>query len=142
MRQFAILLAAAAVSALPVSARAVDANPYDGTWTGFYECGQGSTSLSLTLDGDASGQITGTFAFGPTRGNPNVASGSYRVAGSIGADGKFRLKGVQWIQQPAGYGMVGLHGKGYLNPKTAGGPPVLFGDIIGSGCTQFALEKQ
>lgn len=137
-----IAAAALALTLLATPALAIDANALDGVWVGAYECGQGPTSLTLTLDGHADGRVTGTFAFGPRPNNPYVASGSYRIAGSVAPDQTFTLTGVEWISQPYNYSMVGIRGKLYTGEKP-GDPLNLFGDIVGgSGCTQFFADKQ
>lgn len=141
-RRLAAFAAAVCLSALASPALAIDANALDGVWAGAYECGQGPTSLTLTLDGDANGRVTGTFNFGPRSNNPNIASGSYRIEGTVAPDQTFTLNGVQWISQPYDYSMVGIRGKLYAGEKP-GDPLNLFGDIIGgSGCTQFYADKQ
>ena len=141
MRRLATLCAAA-VLGLPTTAFAIDANPLDGVWVGVYECGQGPTSLTLTLDGHADGRVTGSFAFGPRHNNPNIAAGSFRIEGSVASDQYFTLNGVQWISQPYNYSMVGIRGRMFRG-KNPGEPMYLFGDILGgSGCTQFVADKQ
>jgi hypothetical protein len=138
----AALAAAVALSALPASALAIDANPLDGVWEGVYVCGQGPTRLTLTLDGHADGRITGTFAFGPRHNNPYIAAGSFRVEGSVASDQVFTLNGVQWIEQPYNYSMIGIRGRMYKG-KNPGDPLNLFGDMLGgNGCTNFSVDKQ
>ncbi|RYF93160.1 MAG: hypothetical protein EON95_09880 [Caulobacteraceae bacterium] len=142
MRRLVLICAAVTLLGLPTAALAIDANALDGTWAGAYECGQGPASLTLTLDGDANGRITGTFSFGPRPNNPYIAAGSFRLEGSAAADQSFTLNGVQWISQPYNYSMVGIRGRLFTGEKP-GDPLKLFGDILGgSGCTKFYADKQ
>lgn len=142
MRLPTALAALVMLAALPGRALALDANVFDGEWKGAYICGQGPTGLTLTLDGHADGRITGTFSFWPKSNNPGVASGSYRIEGSVNADQSFTLRGVQWISQPYDYSMVGLSGK-IFRGQNPGDPLNLFGSIVGgSGCDQFYADKQ
>lgn len=141
MRKLAILAAAFAALALPGGALALDANPIDGVWKGAYECGQGSTGLTLTLEGNADGTITGSFEFYPRPNNPYVATGSFQVRGYMSDGYNFTLNGSQWISQPYNYSMVNLSGR--ITREKEGGPLLLFGNVLGaSGCTQFYADKQ
>ncbi|MDB5471877.1 MAG: hypothetical protein JWR84_3437 [Caulobacter sp.] len=138
MRLF-VTAAALVLLALPAAASA--AEPIDGTWEGAYVCGQGKTGLTLTLDGTADGQVTGTFSFWPRQDNPDVPSGSFAVRGTITPQGDLRLQGDHWIDQPAGFEMVGLEGKalGGLN----GGADAMMGTVIPQGvCTEWAAKRR
>ncbi|MDO9338873.1 MAG: hypothetical protein Q7T61_20965 [Caulobacter sp.] len=130
------LAAALALTAavLPDLARA--AEKIDGVWKGNYECAQGKTALTLTLDGDADGDIDGTFAF-----DFQGVSGSYRLRGVITPDGELKLNPTTWISQPDGYGMVGLAGRAYDRSRE-GQPDALFGDVTDPSCGKFAAAKQ
>lgn len=116
MRPLALVLLAACASnpgspAAPSPAPAPDAAPVAGRWTGTYTCMQGQTGLTLTLSAGIMGQVEGRFDFHPISGNPAVPSGSYYVLGWYTRDGTLALVGVEWIQQPANYIMVGLMGR-------------------------------
>lgn len=128
----------AAVFAWPAAAQD---HPLDGVWEGAYQCPQGRTGLTLTLDATPAGQVTGTFAFWPRPDNPSVAQGSFRLAGSIGPKGQLQLRGVTWIEQPAGYGMVNLGGAVYKGES--GGPDSMLGDVLDApGCTRWAAKRR
>jgi hypothetical protein len=88
-----------------------DAAPLTGRWGGTYTCPQGITGLTLTITPGSRGQLSAQFDFFPIATNPNVPSGSYRMAGWVTTDGQIALVGVQWIDQPDDYLMVGLFGR-------------------------------
>jgi len=88
-----------------------DATPVAGRWTGTYTCAQGLTGLTLTLEAGVMGQVSGRFDFHPAPGNMSVPSGSYYMMGWYSRDGTLALVGVEWIQQPGNYLMVGLMGR-------------------------------
>jgi len=82
--------------------------------------------------------VTGTFAFWPRSDNPNVASGSFRVAGSITQTGQLQLRGVGWINQPANYSMVDLSGAVYRDENGS-----MLGDVLNApGCTRWAAKRR
>lgn len=137
--RLAIPALAAVLAALALPAAAQD-HPLDGTWEGAYTCGQGKTGLTLTLDSTPEGQVSGTFAFWPRGDNPGAARGSFTIEGGITPDGALSLRGVRWLVQPSGYGMVNLEGRAYRDP--AGGPDTLMGQVTGlAGCTEWAARK-
>lgn len=138
MKRF-IIAAFAAAFALPVAAQD---HPVDGTWEGAYDCPQGRTGLTLTLDATSAGQVTGVLAFWPRSDNPYVARGSFRVAGTVSNTGELRLNGVSWIEQPPNYVMIGLTAK--VMRYNPGGPiDSMLGDVVSStGCTGWAASKQ
>lgn len=139
MKHLAIAAALAATAfALPAAAQD---HPLDGVWEGAYQCGQGRTGLTLTLDARPGGQVTGTFAFWPRSDNPYVARGSFRIAGSVAPKGELQLRGVSWIEQPANYSMIDLTGAVYRGDN--GAIDSMLGDIVGgSGCTRWAAERR
>ncbi len=133
MRLFATAAAALALLVIPSTASAADASVLDGVWEGRYFCQQGRTFLRLTLDGTPDGRVTGTFFFGSVTWNGgqnlNVPEGSFRVEGRLEENSDLTLRGVSWIQQPPGYGMVDLVGgvkrdaKGLFLKGTVSGAP-------------------
>ena len=135
---FAALALLATASALPAAAQD---HPLDGVWEGAYECQQGKTGLTLTLDATPGGQVTGTFAFWPRAENPSVPRGSFRVAGTVTPDGQLRLNGVTWIVQPADYAMVNL--SGVVRRGGAGSADAMLGDVSGApSCTRWAARRK
>lgn len=137
-------LALTAALALPGAVAAADASLLDGVWEGGYTCAQGKTFLRLTLDGMADGRVTGTFFFSSAgwAGGQNltVPDGSFRVEGRLEEDSSLTLRGVSWIQQPAGYGMVDLIGgvrrdaKGlFLKGRVTGAPACTTWEVVRPG---------
>jgi hypothetical protein len=109
-----------------------------GVWTGGYICAQGETRLRLTLAaGPGPADIEAVFAFGPTRDNPSVARGSFRMEGTF-SDGLLDLHATTWIEQPDGYVTVDLRA------PVAGAEPIgISGEILDApGCTTFSVERQ
>lgn len=135
------LFATAAVLALFAAAPALAAEPIDGVWEGAYTCGQGKTGLTLTLDGAADGTVTGTFSFWPRSDNPGVPSGSFAVRGTVTPQGQLSLHGDHWIDQPAGYGMVGLEGTAYAGQN--GDKDAIVGRVSDlQNCSDWAARRK
>ena len=108
---------------------------YAGTWEGGYDCGQGLTGLTLMVDDIGEGQVESTFEFYDVPENPGVPSGSYRLEGSY-ADHGLTMEGVEWIDQPDGYVMVGLESDFITRPD------FFAGVVTDPACTAFLLERQ
>jgi hypothetical protein len=104
-----------------------------GTWEGTYTCSQGETDLRLTLVDVNGGAVDGFFAFAPPRGGG--AAGSYRVTGTH-SDGTLTLEGLDWVDQPAGFDMVGLQAE-----VSGDVPDQLKGTVDGAGCESFAVKR-
>lgn len=134
-----LILAALAIAAAAVAQPAAAGDhPLDGVWEGAYDCGQGRTGLTLTLDATPSGQVTGVFDFWPRSDNPSVPRGSFRVEGTISQAGQLQLHGVSWISQPYNYSMVGLQGTVYR-----GSPDSMLGDVTGApSCSRWAAKRK
>ena len=107
---------------------------YVGTWKGGYDCGQGLTGLTLTVLDTGDDNVEATFAFYEIPENPGVPSGSYRLEGGY-ADHGLTLDGVEWIEQPDGYVMVGLESDFITRPSH------FAGKVLDPSCTAFLLEK-
>jgi hypothetical protein len=107
-----------------------------GVWEGTYECAQGPTGLRLTVDDRADGTVGAAFEFRRTEENPDLPMGGYTMTGNK-ADGRLTLEGQEWLEQPSGYGMVGLEadvgGRGADDPMA--------GAVIGDGCATFEVER-
>lgn len=136
----ACFAATAALVATP--AAAVDANVVDGVFTGGYTCAQGTTFLELTLDGDSSGAVRGTFRFNSARWNGGenrtVPEGKFAVTGRLTDQGQIVLLGDHWIQQPPDYAMVNLAGV----VTRQGGTMVIAGAVRGApSCTTFQVSR-
>ena len=107
-------------------------------WNGRYECAQGITGLSLTLDLQVGGIATAVFDFGPVPENPSIPSGRYLMTGSFleGRDGtSLMLSPDRWIAQPPGYVMVGLTAS--IDPSARS----MTGRIANPGCTVLSLVR-
>lgn len=131
---FVIVLCGGAANAAPPSALARPS--VLGGWHGKYVCGQGVTSLRLSIAQKPKGRIAATFRFGPLPENPTVPVGSYKMEGSFDAKTRrIRLKGVEWIDATSGYLMVDLDGR-----LDAAGVR-LSGEVPFPGCSWFELER-
>jgi len=105
-----------------------------GTWHGSYFCGV-ETGLRLVVTSGPDRTLDATFSFYPLRGNPHIPPGSFTMTGTYSAD-RIYLRPGHWIEEPSGYGMVGM----------TGAPPAdhgrLFtGVITNLNCTTFSLGK-
>ena len=108
---------------------------YEGTWTGGYDCGQGLTGLTLTIDDVGDNKVEAVFEFYEVPENPGVPSGSYRLEGAYDDHGLV-MEGVEWIERPAGYLMVGLESDFITRPD------YFAGVVTDRSCTAFLLERQ
>ena len=113
---------------------------FSGTWKGIYICRQGITGLTLEITPleitPTATSIGAVFNFYPIPENPNVKSGSFSLTGQLSMDGSFELTPNRWIEQPAGYVMVGMSGNINFERKE------LVGSITTSSCSNFQLQKQ
>ncbi len=118
----------------------VEVFPLHSEWSGRYVCAQGATAVQLTIDAHPTGEAVATFEFSALPENPNVPSGAYQLKGRLQRtiDGGFEAKLVpdQWLDQPPGYGMVGL------TAVTDPGHTVLRGNIDTAGCSGFAVRRK
>jgi hypothetical protein len=130
----ALAVATTAVMLIPASAWAIDARFLNGRWDGSYTCNDQETFLSLELDGDREGNVTGSFRFGPFGDNPG-AEGSYEITGEINQTWFLELRGSGWIDQPEGYRMVDLRGV-----VQQGG--VYSGTVFDAACTSFYVKRR
>jgi hypothetical protein len=108
----------------------------DGVWTGTYHCNQGLTGVQLTISGSAGGAggVTATIHFYPVAANPGVEDGSYELVGSYSATGGLVLNPDYWIDEPAGYEMVGLSAP----PPHAN---AMSGSVRGVNCSTFSVTR-
>lgn len=124
-----VLLAAAPASAGPTF-------PEVSVWEGRYVCGQGLTGLTLTIRPTGPDRVSAIFAFHADPANPGVPSGSYSMTGVLSASSEIvHLVPERWIQQPAGYVMVGMSG----TFDVRGG--VMRGRIDHPSCVDFELRR-
>ena len=104
-------------------------------WEGAYDCPQGETGLTLTLDPAADGTTTALFHFYEAPGNPGVPEGCFTMSGTLNrATGAFDLQAGRWLLQPRDYVSVDLHG------TLQDGGAALQGAVAGPGCTTFVLR--
>lgn len=108
---------------------AVDQQPPAGTWVGSYDCAQGATGLTLTVQ--SSGRAE--FAFYPLPGNPRAASGRFEMRSSFESD-RLVFRQMRWIEQPGSYVMVDLI-------ATHHDATVMSGEVVANGCTTFRLSR-
>jgi hypothetical protein len=109
---------------------------YAGVWEGGYICAQGRTDVTLTMEAVRGNGVEALFEFYAAAENPDVPSGSYRLAG-VWAEGGIHLEGVEWVEQPPGYIMVDIAS----NPDLAIGPDLLAGRVEDESCEQFIMER-
>ncbi|WP_134766674.1 hypothetical protein [Nocardioides sp. 1609] len=114
----------------------LEAMEIGGSWTGTYRCPQGTTKLNLTMAslGDGDG-VQAVFEFGPTRNGPDVPNGAFLMEGTI-ADGELVLAGTEWLDQPDGYGFVGLRAD--VPDATVDS---LTGEVTDGGCSTFTISR-
>jgi len=75
-----------------------------GHWAGSYTCAQGYTGGTLDVTSLKGEKFEGTFSFYPTRRNPYITSGSYRVYGQYDkASHRILINPGKWIRRPKGY---------------------------------------
>ncbi|WP_336086140.1 hypothetical protein [Nocardia sp. SSK8] len=101
-----------------------------GTWIGTYECSQGTTGLTLTVQSE----IRAEFDFYPTPDNPTVPSGRFSMRWRVDS-GRLEFRQSAWIDRPGSYVMVDLVADRTDSTTT------LTGKVIGGGCTTFQLSR-
>jgi len=108
-----------------------------GTWSGSYDCLQGATALTLEVQHDLfDDTLRAEFAFGPSRQNPDVPTGRYTMEGEfMSLFGSVSLFPTGWIEQPEGYGMVGLEATYDVFGDT------LTGYIDAADCGDLSLQR-
>jgi serine/threonine protein kinase len=106
----------------------------DGVWTGTYDCNQGLTGMQLTITGSTGGSLRATMRFYPIATNPGVADGSYELVGSYSAADGLVLNPDYWIDEPAGYEMIGLNAS---HPHANS----MSGSVQGLGCSTFSVSR-
>jgi eukaryotic-like serine/threonine-protein kinase len=106
----------------------------DGVWTGTYDCSQGPTGVRLTITGPNGGALKATIDFYPVATNPGVAEGSYELVGSYSAAEGLVLNPDYWVDEPAGYEMVGLSAP----PPHANS---MSGSVHGANCSTFSVTR-
>lgn len=82
-------------------------------WEGTYVCGQGLSSMKLTVDADSLGAAVIRYDFGPTPSNPDIPkTGAFILTGSLlhAKDGSFtgEFEPREWIVHPDTYLMLPL----------------------------------
>jgi hypothetical protein len=90
--------------------RQVSESDLVGVWKGSYFAGQGETALILNVY-EERGAYMAIFDFYNLPGKSNSREGKYYMQVSYNRlREKFYLKGIEWIEQPSGYGMADLEG--------------------------------
>jgi hypothetical protein len=81
-----------------------------GLWEGSYSAGQGETGLTLSVY-EVGGSFKAIFYFYNLPGQSNAADGKYYMNVSYNtSDGKFFLRGYEWILRPNNYTFADLEG--------------------------------
>ena len=112
-------------------------------WEGSYDCAQGRTGLTLTLEeatleeeAGSPGSITALFNFYAVPENPAVPVGCFEMSGLL--DRRTRvvdLRAGRWLLRPFTYVVVDMQG------TFNAGFTRLTGRIAGPGCTDFELRR-
>lgn len=114
--------------------------PARSVWSGFYECAQGRTAVTLTIVARSSGSAKALFEFGPHEGNPGVPAGKYRMTGTFREDDGGRLQlslqPQRWIEQPSGYTMTGVAARSDASRRR------LEGSILSERCGEIVVERR
>jgi hypothetical protein len=105
-----------------------------GVWTGTYTCNQGLSGVRLTITGAGGDTVRAIAEFYAVPSNPGVPDGSYVLTGNYSASGGLVLIPDYWINEPAGYEMVGLSG-----PAPNGNS--MHGKVQGVNCTTFSVTR-
>jgi hypothetical protein len=104
-----------------------------GTWLGRYTCGQGTTGLTLYVDGLPGSRVTALFHFYADASNPGVPEGCFEMNGSFNQSTRhIELRAGSWLLHPYGYVTVDLSGT--MNGGT------MSGRVIGPGCATLELH--
>lgn len=123
----------------PLLEPAPPAVPPRSVWTGFYECAQGKTAVTLSIATSSTGSAKALFEFGPHEGNPSVPHGKYRMTGTFreGDGGRLELllEPQRWIEQPSGYTMTGIAARSDPGRKR------LEGMIRSERCGEIVVER-
>ena len=111
--------------------------PAVAVYVGSYTCVQGLVALRLEVLDTGPGLQRVIFEFGPLPENPNIPSGEFLMSGHVdSATGTLNLIPGRWLEQPPGYGMVGLSGTSSDHGMTFAGP------VTGArGCGTFRVTR-
>jgi hypothetical protein len=132
----AILNTAFATMAVAQSGRRAEIT---GLWSGWHQCGAMKVGTSAMISVDQGGHVIGIRQFYPTPGDPDRASGSFRISGTYQAStGTVSLIATDWINQPSGYLKCDLIGQVDQATKTIVGASSPACD----GCGRFELTRQ
>ena len=120
LRTLVLAVSAAALAAPALGQLPADGAGVKGVYGGSYVCTDGEHGFYLSLDTltpksgggfDASG-VLGLFpTLAGIEGPVGGVAGSFKVAGTIGADGALAMTAGDWLKKPAGYGSANLEGK-------------------------------
>ncbi len=111
-------------------------------WEGSYDCAQGRTGLTLTLEEatleqvGSPGQVAALFNFYAVPENPRVPTGCFEMSGLL--DRRTRLvdlRAGRWLLRPFTYVAVDMRGTFDADFTR------LTGHIAGPGCTGFVLRR-
>jgi hypothetical protein len=105
-----------------------------GTWSGWYQCAQGKTGLTLEIQRLPDNTLGGRFIFYPMAENPGVPSGEFEIRVVPGFRYTF-IEPVRWLRQPYGYQMVAMAGQ--MDERAA----TYVGQIGTRGCNEFFLRR-
>jgi hypothetical protein len=109
-----------------------------GSWEGTFDCGNGPTGLTLTIDDRGSGRVAANFAYHPVDAALEPTTPRYSMEGDVTA-GQLSLTGREWIQQDdaGSQAMMGVQAEVADRPD----PEHLEGTLDGEGCSSFAVDR-
>jgi hypothetical protein len=111
---------------------------FGSSFEGTYLCAQGETGVRLTFTPGADPNVLdGIFEFYPIPSNPGVSTGRFRMRGTRTLEGLVAMRGVEWLDRPAGYEMVNVS----LRPQVVDG--LISGTVDGiAGCDWIRVRSR
>ena len=118
-------------------ATAQSAYDVEGTWMGYYDCGQGRTGVRLIINEVSNNKFSGYFQFFPHYSNytKNVGIGVTKVSGDFYSRDNIKINLTEWIYNPYNYGLVNIQ-------ASISGSSSIKGKMLSSDCGEFFVEKQ
>lgn len=135
MKKFLFLIFIVFISNLLVSAQS--AKDLEGTWMGYYDCGQGRTGVRLIINEVSNNKFSGYFQFFPHYSNysKNVGIGVTKISGEFYSSDNVKIDLTEWIYNPYNYMLVNIQ-------ASMDGTSSINGTMLDSSCGDFEVEKQ
>lgn len=108
-----------------------------GTWMGYYDCGQGRTGVRLIINEIKNNKFSGYWEFFPYYSNysKNVGIGVTKVSGEFYSSDNVKINLTEFVYNPYNYTLVNIQAS--LN-----GTSSMKGKMLHSSCGDFVVEKQ